>query len=242
MGKYKLRYLIAVGVLLTLPAFTCGVAPVLRDLIQRVEVLETESELLTGQVDALEGRSDALEAQVGVLAGESAVLQAENDAQQQQIDALAGAGAEVLHVFDNNGVDVGIYAGADTAFTVDGTPWLYRVYLPDSEIMLNVRAIDGVQEPEAVWFYFESTDCTGAIYARQAGRLIRGDLYIATGTEPVVIPFHSKSWLTPFPVPSACSETSGYPIDVFPATVIDPAADLGLSFPLPAPLVVAPAP
>ncbi len=84
MSKYKLRYLIAVGVLLTLPAFTCGVGPVLRDLIQRVEVLETESALLTEEVDAieatsallqeeveaLEAQSDGLQAQVGVLAEE----------------------------------------------------------------------------------------------------------------------------------------------------------------------------
>jgi hypothetical protein len=156
-----------------------------------------------------------------------------------------GAEAEVLHVFDNNGVDVGIYAGSDTVESVEGKLWLYRVYLPDSKIILNVGALNGVQTLQDVWFYFESTDCTGIIYARQAGRLIRPaiyDLYIATATEPVVIQPRSKSWRTPFPTYSQCVDTSATTRAVFPATVIDPAADLGLSFPLPAPLVVAPAP
>jgi hypothetical protein len=156
-----------------------------------------------------------------------------------------GAEAEVLHVFDNNGVDVGIYAGADAVFSVEGKPWHYRVYLPDSEVMLFVRALDGVQSLQDVWYYFESTDCTGDAYARQAGRLIRPavyDLYIATGTEPVAIQTRSKSWRTPLPEPYNCASGGVGTMNVFSATVIDPAADLGLSFPLPAPLAVAPAP
>jgi len=136
-----------------------------------------------------------------------------------------GADAEVLHVFDSNGVDVGIYAGADAVFNEDGRPWLYRVYLPDSEIMLFVKALNGVQALQDVWYYFESTDCTGDAYAQQAGRLIRPaiyDLYIATGTEPVAIQRRSQSWRTPLPEPYNCASGGVGTMNVFSATVIDP--------------------
>ncbi len=40
MGRYKARHFLAVSVLLGLPALTCGVGPVVLDLIERVEVIE----------------------------------------------------------------------------------------------------------------------------------------------------------------------------------------------------------
>jgi hypothetical protein len=40
MRRWKTRHLIIVALLLALPVFTCGIAPVLRDLIRRVEALE----------------------------------------------------------------------------------------------------------------------------------------------------------------------------------------------------------
>jgi hypothetical protein len=52
MNKYRFRYLIAVGLLLTIPAFTCGVGPILRDLIARVELLEAESDAELVTIDA----------------------------------------------------------------------------------------------------------------------------------------------------------------------------------------------
>ena len=120
MSKYKLRYFIAVGVLLALPAFTCGVGPVLRDLIQRVEMLEAESALLTGQVGALEADVDLLREEIDALAAEvdaapividsngeilgpALVINSENESAQVQFDLpdvplffLAVAKGEIL--------------------------------------------------------------------------------------------------------------------------------------------------
>ena len=42
MGHYKARHFLAVLVLLGLPALTCGVGPVVLDLIERVEFIEQE--------------------------------------------------------------------------------------------------------------------------------------------------------------------------------------------------------
>ena len=40
MGQYKARHFLAVLALLGLPALTCGVGPVVLDLIERVEFIE----------------------------------------------------------------------------------------------------------------------------------------------------------------------------------------------------------
>jgi hypothetical protein len=164
------------------------------------------------------------------------------------VDGAPGANgndAEVLRVFDATGAEVGIYAGSDANKKLEADPWRYLIYLPNSEILLNVFGIDGEQKSQNVWFYFESTDCTGVIYTKQAGRLIRGgyhgDLYVATGTEVVAIQPLSESSLTPTPTANSClAVTTPVTRSVVPATVIDPATDLGISFPLPAPLYVGP--
>lgn len=52
MRRYKLRHFLALFVLLALPAVTCGVGPVVLDLIERVEVLEAESDSGLIVVDA----------------------------------------------------------------------------------------------------------------------------------------------------------------------------------------------
>ena len=44
MHRFKLRYVLTMGVLLTIPAFACGVGPVVFQLIQRVQALEAESD------------------------------------------------------------------------------------------------------------------------------------------------------------------------------------------------------
>jgi hypothetical protein len=161
------------------------------------------------------------------------------------VPGTPGSDAKVLHVFDATGADIGIYAGSDASEELEGVPWRYRIFLPNSEILLSVFGIDGIQKREDVWFYYESADCTGTIYAREAGRLIRtvtvvnfADLYIAVGTEAAVIQPHSKSWRYPLPDIYNCVTQTGVTVTAAPATVIDPATDLGFSFPLPAPLYV----
>lgn len=42
MGRYRVRHFLAVFVLLATPAFTCGVAPAVFDLIERMEAVEAE--------------------------------------------------------------------------------------------------------------------------------------------------------------------------------------------------------
>ena len=252
MGKYRLRYFIAVGVLLVLPAFTCGIGPVLRDLIQRVEMLETESELLTMQVEALEGRSDTLEAQVGVLTEESAALQAENDAQQEQIDALAGAGAEVLHVFDANGTDLGIFAGREAELLFGDTigyPRILWIFLPDFGITFKVNPETGKHLLDREEFFFTEPDCQGTAYSQLAGMLLQPNIgsnsaWFVTSTEPVsvVVRSYGETGNT-IPPDVHCNGTiTSIEMVVSLVTPVDPETDLGLSFPLPAPLVVAPAP
>ena len=53
MRCYKIRHFITMFVLLALPAVTCGVGPVVLDLIERVEVLEAESDAQFLVMDSL---------------------------------------------------------------------------------------------------------------------------------------------------------------------------------------------
>jgi len=163
MSRYKLRYFIAVGLLLALPAFTCGVGPVLRDLIQRVEGLETESALLTGRVDVLGGESDVLQGQVGSLADQSAVLEAENHAQQAEIDALAAAADAVPIVVDGMGEILGPVIGGEvssvlTQIDLPGVPLFLLQVVNDDLIGWCSDAVE-----------FESTDCTGQAWLDSSG-------------------------------------------------------------------------
>lgn len=71
MRGYKARYFGLLAVLLALPAFTCGVRPVLLDLIERVDALEAETDLLRERgreiADVLQEGLDALAARVDVI-------------------------------------------------------------------------------------------------------------------------------------------------------------------------------
>jgi len=53
MPRYRVRDFLAAFALLALPALTCGVAPVVLDLIQRVQTLEAESDRTFIFVDAV---------------------------------------------------------------------------------------------------------------------------------------------------------------------------------------------
>ena len=60
MHRFKLRYVLTMGALLSLPAFACGVAPVVLDLMARMEAVEA-------QLDAQPVVVDANGIQVGVV-------------------------------------------------------------------------------------------------------------------------------------------------------------------------------
>jgi hypothetical protein len=164
---------------------------------------------------------------------------------QVQIDDL---NASQLHVFDRNGVALGPYAGSQSAqqTNVVKSPMGLEVYLREHGILLEVDPERGNNLlSEGVIFYFEDVNCTQGTFSTLAGRFLQpniasNDIFVVTGTDTIEIAPVAQS-NRPFPqAGEPCSQTSPAPIFVVPVTQVDPETDLGLSFPLPAPLYVAP--
>jgi hypothetical protein len=162
-----------------------------------------------------------------------------------QIDQLKG---QVLHVFDRNGADVGIYAGGQHGFAgAVQPPFEFEVYLPGHGVTFAVNPENGTNVVGVTTYLFTEPDCTGQTYAKVAGRLLQPpfgteELFFATSTAPVLIsPVAGSNQPSESLDPSrSCDPTDSTPVYVVPVTQVDPATDLGLSFPLPAPLYVAP--
>ena len=103
MSRYKARHFLALFVLLSLPALTCGVGPVVQDLIDRVEALEAETAGLDAKVAALEAESVSLADRVGLLEDQSQTI-ADN---ASRLDSLEAESDSELVVIDANETRVG---------------------------------------------------------------------------------------------------------------------------------------
>ena len=140
----------------------------------------------------------------------------------------------MLRVFDANGDDVGIFAGQQDMFIL----W---VYLQGFEALTNINVQDGeISRFDSALFYWESTNCTGLAYSVFPARLLRvlhrGRLeFVVTEPGTTVVTVQSEAG-GPLPIASECNPATVRPLNLSPATVIDPID------PFPAPLYVAPAP
>lgn len=166
------------------------------------------------------------------------------------LNGMDGSDAKVLHVFDRNGVDIGIYASGKEGGSPNriSNPFNFEVYLPDHAVTFHVSAEDGVNVLSVTTEYlFTDPNCVTTPFVTVAGRLLQPtfgaeDLFVVSSNEAVEIsPVAASN--RPFPgIGEPCSQTDPTPIFVVPVSQVDPVADLGLSFPLPAPLYAAPAP
>lgn len=73
MRSYRPRHVAAVTVLLALPAFTCGVGPVLRNLIRRVEAIEQALLAIEVPPYVVDANGEQVGKVVGVEAGDTLV-------------------------------------------------------------------------------------------------------------------------------------------------------------------------
>jgi hypothetical protein len=152
----------------------------------------------------------------------------------------------VLHVFDSDGVDLGIYAGRQSGGGDNNGPVhgiIVWIYLPDPGVSLKVHSDTGLHVTERSDFYFTESSCKGTAYAQYAGMLMQpwengsNGEFVITSPGSVTVSVRSKST-------STNGATSCYEENVpnerrlSRAGTVDPETELGLLFPLPAPLYV----
>ncbi len=158
---------------------------------------------------------------------------------QQGPQGKPGSDAEVLHVFDGTGRDLGLFGGfyfspleVDIYFKAFGTVAAVGVHsgLPTLKISGDL--------------YWESSDCTGQAYFVLPSRLfiesVSGtSVYAATRGEVASILPRSTSSRVLFPSPAECLTTTNPDLLLAaPIDLLDPLRDLGVSFPLAGPLYV----
>ena len=194
--------------------------------------------------DAVESAVDGNDALIAAL--EARIVELENRAgipgpqgPQGETGADGSAGV-VLHVFDADGNDIGLYAGTVEESSAHGLgDRQVLVYLEEYEAIAHFDLIDGTIRPFFhALYYFESTNCTGLAYTERAGTVIRLDggdnLYFVTDSaSETIIPQSSTE--RPFQSESNCRTEGPFPRTLAAVTVIDPVPDL------PGPLYVAPA-
>jgi hypothetical protein len=179
-------------------------------------------------IAALEARIVALEAQAPVPGPEGP----EGPQGEPGVDGADGSDAEVLHVFDVNGRDLGLLAGADF-------PDL-TVFVPGIGEVRTNRTNGDVREQ---YVYFDSTDCTDQAYVEDqlSGLVVRANSQsryfmgnIGETERFVEAPIYTQDALL------RC-QLAGGGIFGIPATEINP-EDIGLPWPLPLYVDLAPEP
>lgn len=158
-----------------------------------------------------------------------------------------GADATELHVFDRNGVDVGIFLNGQGVTPYAVEDYVLQIYLPEHGITYEVSAGGGGPVDSSFMYYFAEPGCQGTAYTYYAGRLVAKwetspPSYIVTGNEVTEVTIVSRSSLPSPPAGYYCAEMTPRSRFLVTARFVDPASEYGLTFPLPAPLVVAPAP
>jgi hypothetical protein len=148
-------------------------------------------------------------------------------------------------VFDGFGENLGLYAGREDEATLDsGYLRSLYVYLESVGLTLQLNAVTGELRTRRVTFYFEDVECEGTAFVEEAAALLRPNFadnsaYFASGGLPETITPLATSFLPG----SAPCEALGGPEErrMVAAEPVDP-QDLGVSFPIAVPLVVAPLP
>ena len=153
-----------------------------------------------------------------------------------------GSDAEVLHVFDRTGRDLGLFGGFYF------TPLEIDIYFKAIGALARVGVTSGLPTLNILGtLYWESSDCTGQDYSIVPSRLFIASVsgtsvYAATRNEVTSISLRSYSGLLA-PLPAECLTTiSPDLVSVAPLDLLDPETDLGVSFPLLGPLYVGLAP
>jgi hypothetical protein len=146
-----------------------------------------------------------------------------------------------LRVFDANGTDIGLLVGG-----VERDTRVFAVLLSNSDILVELSSVDGTLQLSSRPLLFEDPGCpaTGVELVTASGGTI-GFLF-KNGTEPDVRYFISNAEpareiteRSRIETTGLCSDQGPDPRKVVSVTEV-PLADLGISFPLPTPLYVAP--
>jgi hypothetical protein len=152
---------------------------------------------------------------------------------------VPGSDAEVLHVFDATGRDLGLFGGFYFS------PLQVDIYFKAFGTVAAVGVTPGLPTLKILGtLYWESSDCTGQAYSIVPSRLFIASVsgpyvYAATRSEVATILPRSTSSHLLFPLPEECfTTTSPDLLSAAPLDLLDPETDLGVSFPLPGPLYV----
>ncbi len=176
-------------------------------------------------IAALEARIEALEALEGVPGP-----QGEQGPQGET--GADGRDTAVLHVFDGDGNDIGLYAGKSDsrgAERVDGLVW---VYLDEYEAVAQFNIADGVmREFSQPQFFFQSVDCSGPAFIGIAVTIIRPNIfdnsvYVVTGSVSETIMIQSRAALPFQSSESRCELTGQVSLRLVSVTEIEPVPDL----------------
>ena len=163
-------------------------------------------------------------------------LEAENNSQQAEIDALQ-LGA--LRVFDANGRDIGIYAHGIRAD-------LILLLVEDPEVLVRLRLGSGEGNIFQANLYFEEAGCGGTAFvdflAIGGGNTLSPIRTVFTVGSPqryFIANAEPQQAITSLSVgvPGDCTDQGPEDKTVVSATEVT-LAELGLSFPLPAPLYI----
>jgi hypothetical protein len=206
----------------------------------RASEVNDNFDAVTSAVDGNDALIAALEARIEALEALEGVPGPQGEQGPTGDPGLDGNDQTVLHVFDAEGNDIGIYAGVDAQAGISEGPRVVLVYLEEFEATAQFDVINGgLRDAWRPDYYFESTDCTGPAYSVHAGWLFRSNIltpsvYVVTDSAAQVVMAQSRSDL-PFVSTEPCvlrDETLSAAL----VTVIEPVLDL------PAPLSVAPGP
>jgi hypothetical protein len=114
------------------------------------------------------------------------------------------------------------------------------IYLAEHGITVKVRASSGRHVLDHSQFYYAEANCQGPAYSKNAGLLLQPNIperlaWFVTSLESAPVVVRSSG-----PAGDVCQgETEAMEWILSTVTPVDPEADLGLVFPLPAPLYVA---
>lgn len=158
MSRYKVRDVIAMVVLISVAAFTCGPTPIVQDLIHRVEALEAESVELANRVATIEAESASLTNRIALLEEQGETVAAS----LERLDLIQARLDFEPVLVDANGKEVGTRVTSlestrpSVMFELEGLPLFVLSVHPN-----DLRSSNGGD------LFFQTTNCTGPAFFSQ---------------------------------------------------------------------------